>query len=267
MPPASESNGSGDRRATVPASPKDVMAGRSNGDGMDFDAVLFDLDDTLYPYEPCNRAGKRAARRTANELGYDLDRDAFEALYQDGRRETKRELVGTASAHERYLYFKRALESHTGTHHAADALALGDAYWSAYVEEMALHDGVERALEELTAEGVDVGISTNLTTRIQLEKVHELGVEDHLDLLLTSEETGREKPASVMFTDPLARLDTRPSDAAFVGDDPGADVEGANAVGLTSVLFDPDGDHDDLAGRVAPDHHVQTFGDLTEVLQ
>jgi len=243
------------------------MARRPNPDGMHLDAVLFDLDDTLYPYEPCNRAGKRAAHQTANDLGYDLDREAFEALYQDGRRDTKRELAGTAAGHERFLYFKRALERHTGTHRSEDALALGDAYWDAYVDEMELYDGVERTFEALATDGVAVGISTNLTTRIQLEKLQALGVADHVDLLLTSEETGRDKPASVMFTDPLARLDTSPSNAAFVGDDPTADVEGANAVGITTVLLDPDDDHDDLAGLTAPNHQVETFGDLTEVLQ
>jgi putative hydrolase of the HAD superfamily len=230
------------------------------------EAVFFDLDDTLYPYQPCNEAGKREAWRTALELGYDLDRDAFEALYQEGRRETKRELAGTASAHERFLYFKRAIQIHTGTHKSEHALELGEAYWDAYVHEMEIHDGVERAFRELQAADVDVGIVTNLTTRIQLKKIHHLGIEPYVDLLLTSEETGREKPSSVMFTDPLAQLDTRPSDAAFVGDNPTADIEGGNAVGLETVLFDPRHEHDDLRGRMQPDHQVHDFGAVTEVL-
>lgn len=230
------------------------------------DVVLFDLDDTLYPYASCNRAGKREAWRTALELGYDLDRDAFESLYQEGRRETKRELAGTASAHERFLYFKRALQIHTGTHKTEHALELGETYWDAYVHEMELYDDVEPVLRDLGAAGVEVGIVTNLTTRIQLEKIHHLGIEPYVDLLLTSEETGREKPSSVMFTHPLAQLDARPSEATFVGDSPTADVEGANAVGLQTVLFDPRHEHDDLEGRMVPDQQVHQFASLTEVL-
>jgi putative hydrolase of the HAD superfamily len=230
------------------------------------DAVLFDLDDTLYPYESCNRAGKREAWRTAHELGYDLDRDEFEDLYQHGREETKRELAGTASAHERFLYFKRAIQIHTGTHKSEHALELGEAYWDAYVREMELFDDVERVLKDLQDPDLDVGIVTNLTTRIQLKKIHHLGIEPYVDLLLTSEETGREKPSSVMFTLPLAQLDTRPSDAVFVGDSPTSDVEGGNAVGLTTVLFDPDGEHDDLQGRTKPDHHLESFAAVTEVV-
>lgn len=230
---------------------------------MAYETVLVDLDDTLYPYQECNEAGKEAAFREARELGYDVDREAFEALYQEARREVKRELAGTASAHERFLYFKRAIQIRAGTHRARDALALGEAYWSTYVETMDLFDGVTETLAELHDAGLDVAIVSNLTTRIQMEKIEHLGIGEHLDLVVTSEETGREKPASVMFTLPLARLNSKPSEAMMVGDSVEADVEGANALGLTSVLFneDPAG----LEGRRRPDHHVETFPEVREV--
>ncbi|RQG96600.1 HAD family hydrolase [Natrarchaeobius chitinivorans] len=227
--------------------------------------VLFDLDDTLYPYPPCKRAGIDEARATARELGYDFDRAAFEAFYQSGRREVKRELSGTAATHERFLYFKRALEEHTGEPRAGDALALGEAFWSAYVAEMELFPGVEETLTRLKAEGIDVAIVTNLTTRIQLAKVDRLGLEGHIDLLLTSEETGREKPGSVMFTLALSRLESRPSEAVMVGDDVEADVVGANAVGLETVLFNADPD-EPLEGRREPDHRIDAFEELMEVV-
>ncbi|NHN40577.1 HAD family hydrolase [Halorubellus sp. JP-L1] len=233
---------------------------------MSTEAVLFDLDGTLYPYPECNRAGKRAAWRTAHELGYDFDREAFETLYQEGRRATKRELAGTASAHERFLYFKHAIQIHAETHRSEHALELGEAYWDAYVHEMELYDDVERVFRDLHDADVAVAIVTNLTTRIQLKKIHHLGIEPHVDLLLTSEETGREKPSSVMFTYPLAQLDCRPSDAAFVGDDPASDVEGGNAVGLETVLLDPGREYDALAGQQRPDHHIHDFGDVTDVV-
>ncbi|SER10185.1 HAD family hydrolase [Natrinema salaciae] len=235
---------------------------------MSINAVLFDFDDTFYPYSPCNEAGKDAARETALELGYDFDRESFEAFYQAGRRATKRETPGTAASHERFLYFKRALERRVGRPKPADALALGDAYWEAYIDEIALYPGVEGTLETLRGNGIDVAVVTNLTTRIQLEKLAALELEPVIDLLLTSEETGREKPGSVMFTVPLSRLDRRPSEAVMVGDDVEADVAGANAVGLETVLFDADGDSDDeaLEGHRRPDHRIDAFADLQEVV-
>lgn len=240
-------------------------------------AVFFDLDDTLYPYEPCNEAGKRAAHERARELGYDLDREAFDRFYRRGRRETKRELVGTASAHERYLYFKHAVQLHSETHRAYDALALGDAYWDAYVEAMELFDGVEETFERLRAAGKHIVVVSNLTTHVQLRKVDELGIEDYIDRLLTSEEIGREKPSAFMFTLPTAQLDLRPSEVLMVGNDPESDVLGANAIGMTTALFNAEGadggadpadadDPDALPEDIHPDYRLDAFDEVLEVV-
>ena len=231
---------------------------------MTYEAVFVDLDDTLYPYPECNEAGKQAAWETAKDMGYDSSREAFEELYLESRREVKRELAGTASAHERFLYFKRAIQIHTGTHSAKDALALGEAYWDAYVEEMDLFDGVVETLADLQDAGLDVAVVTNLTTRIQMKKIEKLGIDDHVDLVMTSEETGREKPSSVMYTLPMAQLDVKPSETVMVGDSVSADVEGGNAVGLTTVLFNSD--ETELESRRHPDHHVDAFTDIAEVV-
>ncbi len=232
---------------------------------MDVRAVFFDLDDTLYPYPPCNEAGKRAAREAAGDLGYEFDREEFEAFYQAGRRETKRELSGRAASHERFLYFKWAVERYAGTHRAGDALALGEAYWSAFLAAMEPFEGVEGTFEALQDEGLAVAVVSNLTTRVQLTKVAGLGLGGYLDRMLTSEETGREKPSAIMFTLPLAQLDLRPSEALMVGNDPETDVEGANAVGMETALFNCD--RTDLDGLRRPDHRLDSLPEVLEVVR
>lgn len=235
---------------------------------MTVDAALFDLDDTLYPYAPCNEAGKRAAHDVATTRGYEMDFDAFEGFYQHGRVDVKRDLTGTAASHERLLYFKRALEHHTGRPQPADALALGDAYWEGYLEAMALFDGVRATLKTLRADGIKVAIVTNLTTHIQLRKLEHLDIADHIDCLLTSEEVGQEKPGSVPFTLALSRLECPPSRALMVGDSVSADVVGANALGIETVLFDHDGVSADTEGPYrTPDHRIDDFGAVTEVVR
>ena len=232
---------------------------------MDYEAVFLDLDDTLYPYDPCNEAGKEAAHETFLDLGYECSREEFEALYRESRREVKRELAGTAAAHGRFGYFKRALRLHADVHDAADALALGEAYWDGFLAEMAPFEGVPETLAACRDAGLDVVVVTNLTTRIQLRKLTVLGVDDLVDRVLTSEEAGREKPSGVMFTTPLADLDLRPSEAVMVGNSVTSDIEGGNAAGLDTVLFNADTDRD-LAAHERPDHRIEAFADLTEVV-
>ena len=235
---------------------------------MSYEAVCFDLDNTLYPYAPCNEAGKRAALAALREHGYDLDRESFDDLYATGRRAAKRETRTTAASHDRHIYFKRGLRRHAGERDAATALAAGDAYWDGYVAAMSLCDGVETAFDRLGAEGVSVAVVTNLTTRVQLRKLASLGIDDRVDLLVTSEEVGREKPSALPFTTALSALDYRPSEALMVGDNVDADVVGANAVGMDTALFVADGDAPpaaELDGDRSPDHRLDALADVTEV--
>lgn len=154
---------------------------------MSYGAVCFDLDDTLYPYGPCNDAGKRAALDAFRDRGYDVDRDRFDELYAAARRDAKRELSGTAASHERFVYVKRMLRLHADVHDAADAVAIGEAYWHGYMDRMDPFDGVGTVLGALRDAGTTVVVVTNLTTRVQLEKLARLGVDEHVDRLVTSE--------------------------------------------------------------------------------
>jgi len=225
---------------------------------MSYEAVFFDLDNTLYPYAPCNEAGKQAALAAFRERGYEMDRETFDELYAAGRREAKRETRGTAASHDRHIYFKRALREYAGERDAADALAIGDAYWEGYASQMELCDGVERVFDALTEAGTDVAIVTNLTTRVQLQKLSRLAIDDRIDRLVTSEEVGREKPSAIPFTTALAAFDRRPSEALMVGDNVDADVAGANAVGMDTALFVADGDAPADAGSLS--NGAQTTG-------
>ncbi len=227
--------------------------------------VLLDLDNTLYPYKPCHEAGQDAALDEARDRGYDFTADTFARFYNEGRREVKRELAGTGAAHDRILYFKRALERHTGTHRPRDAIALTDAYWDAYIDTMDPFPGVMETLEAL-ADRYDIAITTDLTARIQLRKVDHLGITPHIDRVVTSEEVGRDKPASAMFTVPLALFDARPSEAVMVGDSPDADIAGANMVGIETVLFNATYDPERHTTAAEPVHTIEAFPDLLEVL-
>ena len=235
---------------------------------MSYEAVFFDLDNTLYPYAPCNEAGKRAALAAFRDRGYEMDRETFDELYATARREAKRETRETAASHDRHIYFKRALRRHADEHDAAAALALGDAYWEGYASEMALCDGVERVFDALAESGTDIAVVTNLTARVQLQKLSRLAIDDRIDRLVTSEEVGREKPSAIPFATALAAFDLPPSEALMVGDNVGADVAGANALGMDTALFVADGETpavDDLDGDRRPDYRLDAFADLTEV--
>ena len=261
--PALLAVGTPDRGISLPAHRVDVS----------YEAVLFDLDDTLYPYEPAATAGRDAAFRRAGALGYDFDRETFAAVYEEGRRAVKRQLAGVAATHDRFAYFERGLARHTGDAQPADAHALGTAYWDTFCEQMAPFAELRPTLDRLAATDTAVAVTTNMQTRVQLRKLAALGVGDAVDTVVTSETVGREKPGAAMVTLPLARLDCSPSEAVIVGDNPATDIASAAGLPLDSVLFDHTHSHGDgetldesLPAAQRPDHYVDSFAAVREVV-
>ncbi|MDY6788978.1 MAG: HAD family hydrolase [Candidatus Nanohaloarchaea archaeon] len=234
---------------------------------MSTELLLLDLDDTVYEYEPCNKAGKRAAWKKAKELGYDMDFERFKEIYQEGNRETKRELAGTASGHERHIYFKKALQFYTGTHRPKHAIQLSDSFWEGYTKEMEIFPGVKKTLSKIKEKGIKIAVVTDQIARIQMNKIEELGIEEFIDLLITSEETGTDKPSSVMFALPITIMDARRSNTVMMGDNLSRDIAGANSLGIESVLFNNEFKDTEQPTWQEPDHEIDEFKEILEVVE
>ncbi|GAQ77940.1 Haloacid dehalogenase-like hydrolase superfamily protein [Klebsormidium nitens] len=119
-----------------------------------------------------------------------------------------------------------------------------------YFEELYLHysrgdawkveDGAEEALSKLKAAGVKLGVVSNFDTRLR-PVLDDLGVSDLFDAIIVSAEVGHEKPATEIFQAALSALSiSRSSEAAHIGDDRTADVDGAKAAGMQAWLWKED---------------------------
>ncbi|MBD3355173.1 HAD-IA family hydrolase [Candidatus Woesearchaeota archaeon] len=199
-------------------------------------AVLFDLDNTLYDYDP---AHKKALKQTHKILKkhIKISFKRFLKLYDVSKAEIHKELSGTASAHNRILYFQRLIEKTENTVVPNIILELYDTYWNTFLKSMKLRKNAVFTLKKLKEKGLKIVIVSDLTTRIQLRKLKKLKIADYIDFLVTSEEAGSEKPHSIMFLLALNKLKILPKEALMVGDNVVADIEGANAVGLDTVLI------------------------------
>lgn len=201
-------------------------------------AVILDLDDTLYAFEPLHEeAMERVSEYACKMLGITAQR--FEEAYMFGKNETKRLLGDVASCHNRVLYCQKALE-YLGVSVVPMSLQMYDIYWGTILEKMRLRDGVREFLRRMHEEGLKVLICTNLTVHIQHRKIKTLGIEADIDYLVTSEEAGREKPSLEIFTLCLEKLGLPAEEVCCIGDSLVRDVEGARAAGIHAILFQPD---------------------------
>ena len=199
-------------------------------------AVLFDLDDTLYEYAPCNRRALAAARQVFGGA-FEIPEQEFHALHDEVRGQLARELRGQAASHNRALFFKRMVEAVAGGRHPAAAglvRRMYDAYWEAFYERMQPQANALEVLTSLKASGPLVLVS-NHTALPQLGKIAALGFDGLFDAVVTSEEAGAEKPAARIFEIALERAGVRAEEAVMIGDDPETDIAGAAAVGMRSI--------------------------------
>lgn len=201
-------------------------------------AVILDLDDTLYAFEPLHEAAmERVCDYICKELG--ITAQQFEEAYMFGKSETKRRLGDVASSHNRVLYWQKTLE-HLGACVVPMSLQMYDIYWGTILENMCLRDGVKDFLNLMHEKGIKVLICTDLTVHIQHRKIKVLGIEDDIDYLVTSEEAGREKPSFEIFALCLEKLGLPAEEVCCIGDSLVRDVEGARAAGIQAILFRPD---------------------------
>ncbi len=93
-----------------------------------------------------------------------------------------------------------------------------------------------------------------------------MGLAERLDLAVFSSEVGKRKPHPSIFEAALGGLGVQPSEAVFVGDSLYHDVDGARALGMTTVQalwFRAD---DDDRG-IEPDHEAFTPMDVLNVVR
>jgi FMN phosphatase YigB (HAD superfamily) len=129
--------------------------------------------------------------------------------------------------------------------------------------------GAADAVRWCKRQGLRVVLVTNTLARGDAEVLRDwqrAGLADAIDGIASSHDVGWRKPHRAMFERALELADSRPDEAFMVGDNPVADVCGAQSVGIRAVLrrteayplppeIHPDGAIDDMAelpGVVTP---------------
>lgn len=193
-------------------------------------SIIFDTDNTLYEYEPANNSALIAvASKIKTLLG--INREDFLQMYQTARKEIKIQLGKTASSHSRLLYFQKMLENMGLKAQLLIALDLEQTFWRTFLANAPLFPGVNDFLEMLRLNNIPIAIVTDLTAHIQLRKLTYFNLQDTFDAVVTSEETGSDKPNKRNFELVLSKLGLIDGHNTWViGDDPETDIKGGKSI-------------------------------------
>jgi carbamoyl-phosphate synthase large subunit len=186
-------------------------------------AVLFDLDNTLYPEEQFVLSGFRAVAQALGErlnLPVEMLLDKTLKILQD---------------HGRGKVFDRLLEE----------LQIDSAKWLRTMVQVYrshqplifLFPGVTAALRSLKDRGVKIGLVTDGLASVQRRKIAALGLDWPMDVIVCTEEIGEgcRKPSTTPFEVALQLLKVPAGAAAYIADDASKDFAGPNRLGMTSV--------------------------------
>lgn len=186
-------------------------------------AVLFDLDDTLYPEIEFVKSGfKVVARYLSSRHHFDegtLFTQMLDILQRDGRGKIFDRLLRDIDlyAEEKVRLLVYLYRSHHPT--------------------IQLYEDTLPVLKHLKRCGMRLGVVTDGMASVQRNKIAALDLERFFDVIVYTDEVGREywKPSTIPYKVALDLLEVTPLEATYVGNDPSKDFLGANSLGMLTI--------------------------------
>ncbi|NHZ41858.1 MULTISPECIES: HAD family hydrolase [Massilia] len=223
-------------------------------------AILFDLDDTLWPIAPVILQAEQTlhawlhsnAPRVAERFTIDALRQARLAMLA---QQPEFELdLGALRRAGLLSAFEAAGE---------DAAKVEQAMVHFYAARNAVipYDDVLPGLLRLKGRSM-LGSVTNGNADLKA-----IGLSHHFKVSVAASQFGRAKPDAAIFLAACQQLGVDPADAVYVGDDVLLDVQGAQRAGLRAVWLNRTGSERHLEHGVVPDAICRSFDELLDWLK
>lgn len=188
-------------------------------------AVIFDLDDTLISEVSYAESGYKAVAHVINKK-YALDKDPAQLF---------NELLDLFNADHKNV-FNRFLKDNGLSDDRDSVMELVKAYRE-HLPEIDYYDDVRPALKNLKDRNIITGILSDGYSITQRQKVRALGAENDFDIIILTDELGRDawKPSPRGFRMIEDRFNLSPDDILYVGDNPQKDFYLSRSAGIRTA--------------------------------
>jgi HAD superfamily hydrolase (TIGR01549 family) len=205
---------------------------------MFYKGIIFDLDNTIYSYDTCHNKAIHGVFNYIIQNGNEsLSVEYIKNIYENISRKLKCELHLTASTHNKSICFKQLLEKLNI--HLSLFSKINTIYWDLFYKNMSCYEGIIDFLIFNKNIGKKIGILTDYETEYQILKLEHLSILKYVDIIVTSEEVGIEKPSNIMFTTILNKLNMTYNEVIMIGDNFEKDIQGAINMNIFAYWFNP----------------------------
>ncbi|MHC5933160.1 HAD family hydrolase [Nostoc sp.] len=230
---------------------------------MSYEAIIFDLDNTLLNFELCER---QAILGALEDCGISLDLNAvIETIFlqvfetYNSQYWRQRETFSPGELIEMsYRSTLAQLDIET------DKISnLGESYWHIFNHSGAMEPDVNEVLTVL-AGSYRLAVITNGFVSAQIPRMQAAGIEHFFEEVVVSEAIGFAKPSPEIFHHALSRLDLTPAQVLYVGDSLTHDYAGAMQVNIDFCYYNRK--NQVLAQEVQPKFLISELLKLLELL-
>ena len=244
------------RPRSRPADDRDGEMSRSPGLPS---AVLFDLDDTLYPERQFVDGGFRAVARFLAPM------TGVQATTLAARVRVLHDRDGRGRLFDTVL-------AELGLGHDSDLILACVLTYRTHRPRLTPFDGAIDGIDAVRAAGVPVGLVSDGHGAVQRRKLAALsGLTRRLDAVVLTDELGAAyaKPSPVAFRVACLLLEAEPARAVYVGNDPRKDFAGAREAGLRTIRTgrSPDLGGATIAGGGEPNEADLVIDGMTDLVE
>ncbi len=195
------------------------------------EAVIFDVDGTLYnETDAKNKADLLTAGLISQCSDYSLEEVYF--AYRKAKSEVIREFEGYTIRNDRVRWYDNTLKRlRISDITGAEA---SDFYWRVVLDNIEPYPDLKLVIDGL-ANKYKLYVLTDEFIDIQRQKLSRLGLRKYFSEVVSSEIIGRTKPNTELFDYMIKLIDKPFKHIAMIGDNPVADIKGANLAGIHSI--------------------------------
>lgn len=198
-----------------------------------YQAIFFDLDDTIFSYALC---GRNALEKTFQICAFPYSDQAYALFHQIDEELWGQQKAGLLTIEE--VLTARA-EQMTGHYHSPEKRTLfQETFVQKLAEEVEMEPFAQQVLVQLSGK-VALYAASNGFLEVQRARLKKAGLLACFTDLFVSDALGVEKPDRRFFTACLARCRLSSREVLMVGDSLQADMAGAGRAGLDCCWYNP----------------------------